>query len=39
VADFLFASGFDILARNLKLGALELDIVARSGDLDAATYR
>lgn len=32
-ADFLFASGFNILRRNVRLGALELDIVARKGDL------
>jgi len=29
----LFASGFSILARNLRLGPLELDVVARSGAL------
>ncbi len=29
MADFLFANGFTLLARNLKLGALELDVVAR----------
>jgi putative endonuclease len=28
VADYLFARGFRILARNLRLGALELDVVA-----------
>lgn len=33
VADFLFANGFTLLARNLKLGALELDVVARKGAL------
>jgi putative endonuclease len=33
VADYLFASGFSVLARNLRLGPLELDIVARSGAL------
>ena len=33
VADFLFANGFTLLARNLKLGALELDVVARKGSL------
>ncbi len=32
-ADFLFASGFEILARNVRLGALELDIVAQHGSL------
>jgi putative endonuclease len=33
VADLLFANGFAVLARNLRLGALELDIVARKGAL------
>ncbi len=33
VADYLFAGGFSILARNLRLGRLELDVVARDGDL------
>ncbi|MGD0676193.1 MAG: YraN family protein [Polyangiaceae bacterium] len=33
VADFLFARGFQIFARNLRLGALELDVVARRGKL------
>jgi putative endonuclease len=33
VADLLFAKGFSVLARNLRLGALELDIVARKGAL------
>ncbi len=33
VADFLFASGFVILWRNLRLGPLELDVVARKGPL------
>jgi putative endonuclease len=33
VADFLFVNGFAVLARNLRLGALELDIVARKGCL------
>lgn len=33
VADLLFAKGFSLLARNLRLGALELDIVARKGAL------
>lgn len=33
VADLLFARGFTLLARNLRLGALELDIVARKGPL------
>jgi putative endonuclease len=31
VVDYLRANGFAILARNLRLGALELDIVARKG--------
>ena len=31
--DFLFARGFRVLARNVRLGALELDVVARRGDL------
>ncbi len=33
VADLLFARGFRILARNLRLGALELDVVAQRGPL------
>jgi putative endonuclease len=33
VADLLFAKGYTLLARNLRLGALELDIVARKGAL------
>jgi putative endonuclease len=33
VADYLFACGFTILARNVRLGKLELDIVARKGPL------
>jgi putative endonuclease len=33
VADFLFVLGFDLLARNLRLGHLELDVVARQGPL------
>jgi putative endonuclease len=33
VADLLFARGFALLARNVRLGALELDIVARKGSL------
>ncbi len=35
VAIYLAARGFDVLARNLRLGALELDIVARQGPLVA----
>jgi putative endonuclease len=37
VADLLFASGFDVLARNLRLGRLELDVVARKGSLLVVT--
>lgn len=33
VADFLFARGFTILWRNVRLGALELDVVARRRSL------
>jgi putative endonuclease len=33
VADYLFARGFALLARNARLGALELDVVARRGPL------
>ncbi|HEX8790684.1 MAG TPA: YraN family protein [Polyangiaceae bacterium] len=33
VADYLVAAGYDVLARNLRLGALELDVVARRGPL------
>jgi putative endonuclease len=33
VADFLFARGFSILERNVRLGSLELDVVARKGPL------
>ncbi|MGA2449707.1 MAG: YraN family protein [Polyangiaceae bacterium] len=32
-ADYLFASGFEVLGRNVRLGPLELDIVARAGKL------
>jgi putative endonuclease len=35
VADCLFVEGFSILARNVRLGSLELDIVARKGPLVA----
>jgi len=35
VADYLFAEGFSILSRNVRLGSLELDIVARKGSLVA----
>ena len=37
VADCLFALGFDLLARNLRLGHLELDVVARKGSLLVVT--
>jgi putative endonuclease len=37
VADLLYVEGFDLLARNLRLGALELDIVARKGPLLVVT--
>ncbi|MCL2449226.1 MAG: YraN family protein [Polyangiaceae bacterium] len=33
VADYLFARGFRILGRNVRLGRLELDVVARRGPL------
>ncbi|HZU82781.1 MAG TPA: YraN family protein [Polyangiaceae bacterium] len=33
VADYLVARGFSVLARNLRLGRLELDVVARRGGL------
>jgi len=35
-ADYLIARGFRILARNLRLGRLEIDIVARQGPLVVA---
>ena len=34
--DYLIAQGFGILARNLRVGALEIDIVARRGPLVVA---
>jgi len=37
VAAFLVQNGFDIVARNLRLGRLELDIVARQGPLVVVT--
>jgi putative endonuclease len=37
VADCLFALGFNVLARNLRLGHLELDVVARQGSLLVVT--
>jgi len=33
VADMVFALGFDIIDRNVRLGPLEIDIVARKGAL------
>jgi putative endonuclease len=33
VADFLFVLGFEVIARNLRLGHLEVDIVARHESL------
>jgi putative endonuclease len=33
VADYLVAAGFTILGRNVRLGRLELDIVAQKDDL------
>jgi putative endonuclease len=33
VADYLIAQGFQVLGRNLRLGPLELDVVARLGPL------
>ncbi|MEI7893815.1 MAG: YraN family protein [Myxococcales bacterium] len=33
VADFLYVQGFTILGRNLRLGPLELDLVAQKGAL------
>lgn len=35
VVDYLSARGYDIVARNLRLGALEIDIVARDGPVIA----
>ncbi|MDP8999048.1 MAG: YraN family protein [Myxococcota bacterium] len=35
VADYLVAQGFALIARNLRLGALELDVVAQRGGLVA----
>lgn len=37
VADYLFVLGFDLVARNLRLGHLELDVVARKGPLLVVT--
>ncbi len=33
MAELLVARGFEILGRNVRVGALELDVVARSGRL------
>lgn len=33
VADYLVAAGYELLGRNVRLGALELDVVARRGRL------
>ncbi len=33
VADYLVTLGFAIVGRNVRLGALELDVVAQKGDL------
>ena len=37
MADYLFASGFDLVGRNVRLGPLEIDVVARCGSLLALT--
>jgi putative endonuclease len=36
VADYLAAKGFRILARNLRIGPFEIDVVARRGPLVVA---
>jgi putative endonuclease len=36
VADYLVTHGFRILARNLRIGAFEIDVVARRGPLVVA---
>ena len=36
VADYLFARGFEVLARDLRVGRFELDVVARRGPLVVA---
>jgi putative endonuclease len=33
VVELLFARGFEILARNVRVGALELDVIARRAEL------
>jgi putative endonuclease len=35
VADFLVAHGYALIGRNVRVGALELDLVAQKGDLVA----
>jgi putative endonuclease len=35
VAEYLVAGGYEIVARNLRIGALEIDLVARRGPLVA----
>jgi putative endonuclease len=35
VVDYLVTRGFEILARNVRLGALEIDVVARRDELAA----
>lgn len=37
VANLLFVEGFELLAQNLRLGPLELDVVARKGPLLVVT--
>jgi putative endonuclease len=37
VGDYLRVCGFELLARNLRLGALEIDLVARRGPLVVLT--
>jgi putative endonuclease len=36
VSDYLFVEGFDVLARNVRVGAYEIDVVARRGPLAVA---
>ena len=35
MADFLVAHGYALIGRNVRVGALELDVVAQKGDLVA----
>jgi putative endonuclease len=35
VADYLASQGFEILGRNVRVGHLEIDVLARRGDLVA----